>query len=1073
MSQDNSTSLRVRLRRPRSPNLAAIESQGAKIWYPESSSHASSMGEGSVSGASSSDWSGMDEDTSDDDSDEEMDETPGDLSSRRRLRNGEIKAFFRYLDDRNISCCTLLRSLFDVGASRYSSGTRKLLQVHVKPFFKTHSAYDFVSRSAGARKVALQAVVDEVKREGQRAAKMPEIRRPSSMGRAEDIRTYRFADAMDDITRTMPFTKAVVTAIASSDDSPEEERSSTAFNAVAQASSDLPASTQQDSEEEGHTTPEDQMLEAWEDEESLEEESHQHGKHDDQPERSTIPQGRTVRPGKRSPNVIAAAATLSLLFGRNQRNSRFALSLGLFLFASRTPRRVIEVLSRLGLCVSYMTVLRVVKDLAKKAQMQARSVMLDNTKIHVFGYDNINWQQKVNNKGIGHTTSMQAATHGTIHEVDPSTQLQQGPKHPVCHPQVFKDLLGEDMPPPTAAKTSLIPSNVPDLWPTLRRQRDEMRKQALPAQLQPADVLLGEEDDEHITQAILSHVRTAFLERYTSIDFDAKDEPIPRPPQVWPQVQGKTKVIPLPVLDVDEGTTKGNLEVFKQYFRFHLSLPDSFWKENVLFTTADAYSVEKLKHGQKTRRLDRSTQEFDRFSAQQPLAAPWHLMYAYMRCLFTTYGGPKENASFISFRHLSERNGFRHLLSVPHNFHDGNRFLHFWFSAASVSIVAAALRKDRQPPTEEGEQEDRTEQAQRAKNLRPEEAIRPSKGLQDTDRPNDEFDDVDYKTFMRITEEVVREMLASGSAEILDDHEHRDDFALQSGLMLLDIALFIELQHSIKNGDPGRMMFVMKQLVPRFQAAGQHNYVAELLDILVTIRYGLPPPLRAVMLASFMANPKGKAKTFTPIDHIQENFVFELKHSWPVGGTTKSLQYKSVIGSLLEVFSNLKMGYWKDLGISGQNQDHSDKKRNATIDSLRVDFDRYAVFQWDEGGRKCDTFETLRGDAVKEKKDRLRRQGKPIGKVRQVKNTACDIFKTGMLMLEGKTMSTGTFQRWVRRRAAAMNKNGAVSVVGEDQQQGDNPDEDDDEAMDLGPRGRMVLSGNIDEFEELRDDNGV
>ncbi|CAD6888688.1 unnamed protein product, partial [Tilletia laevis] len=150
----------------------------------------------------------------------------------------------------------------------------------------------------------------------------------------------------------------------------------------------------------------------------------------------------------------------------------------------------------------------------------------------------------------------------------------------------------------------------------------------------------------------------------------------------------KTKVIPLPVLDVDEGTTKGNLEVFKQYFRFQLQIPDSFWRENVLFTSADVYSVEKLKTGQKGRQLDRSSQEFDRFSAQHPLAAPWHLMYAYMRCLFSTYGGSKENASFISFRHLSERNGFRHLLSIPHNFHDGNRFLHFWFSAASVSVVA-------------------------------------------------------------------------------------------------------------------------------------------------------------------------------------------------------------------------------------------------------------------------------------------------------------------------------------------------------------------------------------------------
>ncbi|KAE8220544.1 hypothetical protein CF319_g5941 [Tilletia indica] len=1031
------------------------------------SSRASSIGRESSSGASSSDRSGMEEDKDGDwmPSDDEMDEDPDGLASDRCLRNGEIKAFFRYLDDRNITCSTLLRNLFDIDASRYSSEVRNLLQVHVKPFFKSRPAYEFISKSAGAKKVALRVVADEVKREGRRAARMPDVRRPSSMGRAEDIRTFRFADAMDDIDRTIPFTQTVIAAITTEDEDTPVERSSTDFIAVAQALADLPASSQKDQEEGTSTSTADRMLEAWEEEDVLEE-------NEELNDQSTALKGGTVlRRGKRSPKVIATAATLSLLFARNQRNSRFALTLGLFLFASRTPRRVIEVLSRLGLCVSYMTMLRVVKDLSKKAQKQARLAMLDKTKIHVFGYDNINWKQQVNNKGTGHTSSMQAATHGTLYEIDTSTKLKHGPKHFVCHPQVFKDLLGDDMPPPTTTATNLIPTTKPSPLPELRNRRDQMRKKALPAQLQPADILLGAEDDEHIIQAILSHVRTTFLERYSSIDFDANDKPIPQPPQVWPQAQYKTKVIPLPVLDVDEGTTKGNLEVFKQYFRFHLNIPDSFWKENVLFTSADAYSVEKLKTGQKIRRLDRSSLEFDRFSAQQPLAAPWHLMYAYMRCLLSTYGGSKDNASFLSFRHLSERNGFRHLLSVPHNFHDCNRFLHFWFSAASVSIVANALRKHRQPQVENGEQQERTEPALRARNLRPEEAIRPSTGLRDIKHPSDEFDDIEYDTFMRISEEAVREMIGSGSADMLDDHKHRDDFALQSRLMLLDISLFIELQDSIKNGDPGRMMVVMKQLVPRFQASGQYNYVAELLDILVTIKHELPPPLRAVMLASFLVNPKGKPNTFTPIDHVQENFVFELKHSWPVGGTTKSLHYKSVIGSLLEVLSNLKMGFWKDLGISGQNQEHSDKKRNVTIDSLRDDFDRYAIFEWDEGGRHCDTFEVLRGDTVKAKKDKLRRQGKPAGKVRQLKNTACDIFKTGMLALEGKTNATGTFQRWIKRRVVAMNKEGLAFDA--DHEAADNPDEDDIDVADVEAHGSIALSGNVDEFEELRDDDGI
>ncbi|CAD6892416.1 unnamed protein product, partial [Tilletia caries] len=193
--------------------------------------------------------------------------------------NPDIKHFFKYLDDRNISCGTLIRNLFDVDASRYCPEVRNLLQVHVKPFFHSQSAYAFVAASKGAKKVALGSVVDEIKREGKRAARMPEIRRPPSMDRAEDIRTYRFADAMDDIARTMPFTKAVIAAIATSSED-EEEAPSADLVAVAQSLADLPRSStpppvERKADVDISATALDQMREAWEDVEDLEEDSNQ------------------------------------------------------------------------------------------------------------------------------------------------------------------------------------------------------------------------------------------------------------------------------------------------------------------------------------------------------------------------------------------------------------------------------------------------------------------------------------------------------------------------------------------------------------------------------------------------------------------------------------------------------------------------------------------------------------------------------------------------------------------------------------------------------------------------------
>ncbi|CAD6920731.1 unnamed protein product, partial [Tilletia caries] len=380
------------------------------------------------------------------------------------------------------------------------------------------------------------------------------------------------------------------------------------------------------------------------------------------------------RRGKRSPKVVAAASIMFLLFGQNRLNSRFSLSLGMFLFASRTGRRVMEVLSRLGLSIAYLTVatvLRSVKDLSKKCRKRARDTFLDQSKCHIFGYDNINWQQKIRNKTGSSTTVMRAAVHVALYEIDPSTQIKEGPQHSVRHPRVLEDMLGADMPVPSTTRTSMLTGLGPNPWPALRAPRDELRKKPLTDNLHPSDVLCGEQDEEQILKAILSHARKAFLIQHGCLRYDS---PVPEPPQIWPLAVTKTKVFPLPVLNVDESSVQGNLEVFKQYFRTQLKIPDSFWSDNVLFVVPDAYKSIKIKQGQKLRRCDLSSLKFDRFSAPQPCAAPWHLMYAYIRCLISNYGGPSQQASFISARNIAERVGFRNLLSEPHNFHDCNRY---------------------------------------------------------------------------------------------------------------------------------------------------------------------------------------------------------------------------------------------------------------------------------------------------------------------------------------------------------------------------------------------------------------
>ncbi|CAD6947532.1 unnamed protein product [Tilletia controversa] len=282
--------------------------------------------------------------------------------------------------------------------------------------------------------------------------------------------------------------------------------------------------------------------------------------------------------------------------------------------------------------------------------------------------------------------------------------------------------------------------------------------------------------------------------------------------------------------------------------------------------------------------------------------------------------------------------------------------------------------------------------------------------------------------------------------------------------MFVDIGLFIELQACISAGDPGRLVIAMKQLVPRFQATGQHNYVSELLEILVTLHFESPPALRAIMLASLLVNTKGHADSFMPTDLLQENFVFDLKHTWPVGGTPKSLQYKGFIGSLLQILADLKFGFWKDLGIAAQNQTHSDKKRASTIQALQGDFDRGSVFEWHCTGRQSNAFELIRGEAVRVKRAALQASGESTKSARQLKNIACDLFASGMLALQDTASRSGAFARWCIRRAAAMGKEREDELS--DEASGDEDMEGDNEGM----FSYVGMLANLDGVQELEDD---
>ncbi|CAD7067596.1 unnamed protein product [Tilletia caries] len=276
----------------------------------------------------------------------------------------------------------------------------------------------------------LDELVDELRAEGKGASKLPELRRPSSMNRGDDIQTYRFGDAANTIRTQLPITFAVITAIAGVGEEQSAVTVDQSPSAVASVVSTLPLTSRLDRSEPGsrlpspapearqsgstgqHRTDEERDLEEhelddiWQD---IDEIGHQQPSAEDEEGEPSSKQAPVSKRGKRSPMVIAMAATMMLLLARNVTISRFQ---------------------------------------SGNARSSVRSRYIRAIK--------------------GRSTA------------------------PTCDPKVFTDALGANMPKPTTAVTSMIeelvassPTRNP--WPELRRQRDELRQKPLPKDLHPAD----------------------------------------------------------------------------------------------------------------------------------------------------------------------------------------------------------------------------------------------------------------------------------------------------------------------------------------------------------------------------------------------------------------------------------------------------------------------------------------------------------------------------------------------------------------------------------------------------------
>ncbi|KAK0526868.1 hypothetical protein OC835_005151 [Tilletia horrida] len=746
--------------------------------------------------------------------------------------------------------------------------------------------------------------------------------------------------------------------------------------------------------------------------------------------------------GHRGKQNVASALLLMALFGRSSKCNLFQQVMAITLDAARIPKRPLELLSRAGACVSVDSVHLMATSLAEDTMRISREVLQRPETVVSLSIDNLNWVAGKRDKSATNRNNMQAAVAGTFYVIDDQTQIAEGAARHSS--QLFRAIFGVDMTPPTSTASPVSPLGSDGRPIAMSRQlRDQARADFLNGQLDPYDFIIDSFDQQHFIDCFVAHALRYWIELHS--ECTALAEKLPSPPQIFPIVPKRSQMLPLPVYDEDEGSIMGNIKVINHIVK-DFELNDEWLQQHIVPAVGDAFTATLQRKAIERREDDRSIHpDRDRLDFLQPWAAFFHLKFAFQKYFLDAHAGTAMEMDLLSIRRLASRAGFRNLTTGTVDFHDVDAFMHLYFAAMSEVLISSALRRRGHGDTvqddaaadttlvEVGEQEvqdqevdeTRVEQDEQDEQdgelpqggekapLREETMAMPSGGKKRTQHPADEFAKLEWDDLHAAATETITAMLTGDviTAAGAMDAEHPDQILGHSVALFRDLGVYIELRHAVKHGDPGRVMAMLRQALPRFQAGGHHRYVVECLEMLMSVRFELPPALKQVMLAATLVNHAGLPDSFLAADLDIEHMVHDLKHVFPVQGKAGGFDRQRRIGELLPLLRGCKAQLFRAFSISSLDTKHAQRDRSLTCGLLGADLEAYAVFEQQDKGRQSPVFEFQVGDK--------RAEGTGSKKGKQAKHITTDAVISGLTGLIGSSSKPGAIEAYFARKRAS------------------------------------------------------
>ncbi|KAF8602550.1 hypothetical protein BDV93DRAFT_443842 [Ceratobasidium sp. AG-I] len=155
----------------------------------------------------------------------------------------------------------------------------------------------------------------------------------------------------------------------------------------------------------------------------------------------------------------------------------------------------------------------------------------------------------------------------------------------------------------------------------------------------------------------------------------------------------------------------------------------------------------------------------------------------------------------------------------------------------------------------------------------------------------------------------------------------------------LDLESFIS---AVKAGDSGRVLILLKLWSCAFRASGHPKYAQEMLFLIHNIEHVWPPALRDIVFNNWLLNPTGKPNSHVELDLVQEHLIYWIKTVYKAHGSNASWEWLANISPCVAVLRKLAREFHQSLGVD-QGVQHSPVELAQSISTLMRSFNTNAV----------------------------------------------------------------------------------------------------------------------------------